>query len=40
VAIREAELINRERGLRCAQVVSIATGDGDRAPVVSEDNLR
>jgi small membrane protein len=40
VAIREAELINRERGLRSAQVVSIATGDGDRAPVVSEDNLR
>jgi small membrane protein len=40
VAIREAELINRERGLRSPQVVSIATGDGDRAPVVSEDNLR
>jgi hypothetical protein len=40
VAIREAELINRERGLHSAQVVSVATGDGDRAPVVSEDNLR
>jgi phosphopantothenate synthetase len=40
VAIREAELINKERGLLSAQVVSVATGDGDRAPVVSEDNLR
>jgi hypothetical protein len=40
VAIREAELINRERGLRSAQVVSIATGDGDRAPVASEDSVR
>lgn len=40
VAIREAELINRERGLHSAQVVSVATGDGDRAPVVSEDSAR
>jgi small membrane protein len=40
VAIREAELINRERGLRSAQVVSVATGDGDRAPVVPEDGVR
>ena len=40
VAIREAELINRERGLHSAQVVSVATGDGDRAPVVPEDRFR
>jgi hypothetical protein len=40
VAIREAELINRERGLPSAQVVSIATGESDRAPVVTEDSLR
>ena len=40
VAIREAELINRERGLYSAQVVSVATGDGDRAPVVAEDSPR
>ena len=40
VAIREAELINRERGLRAAQVVSVATGDGDRSPVVSEETVR
>ena len=40
VAIREAELINKERGLQSAQVVSVATGDGDRAPVVSEETLR
>jgi hypothetical protein len=40
VAIREAELINRERGLHSAQVVSVATGDGDRAAVGSEDGVR
>ncbi len=40
VAIREAELINRERGLHSAQVVSVATGDGDRTPVASEDGTR
>jgi hypothetical protein len=40
VAIREAELINKERGLISAQVVSVATGDVDRAPVVSEDTTR
>jgi hypothetical protein len=40
VAIREADLINRERGLRSAQVVSVATGDGDRAPVAPEDGVR
>jgi hypothetical protein len=40
VAIREAELINRERGLRSAQVVSVATGDGDRTPVGAEDGIR
>lgn len=40
VAIREAELINRERGLHSAQVVSVATGDGDRAPVAPEDGAR
>lgn len=40
VAIREAELINRERGLPSAQVVSIATGESDRAPVVTEDSVR
>lgn len=40
VAIREAELINKERGLHSAQVVSVATGGGDRAPVVSEETLR
>jgi small membrane protein len=40
VAIREAELINRERGLHSPQVVSVATGDGDRAPVVSEETIR
>ena len=40
VAIREAELINKERGLVSAHVVSVATGDVDRAPVVSEDTTR
>lgn len=41
VAIREAELINRERGLHSAQVVSIVTGDGDRrTPVAAEDGGR
>lgn len=40
VAIREAEVINRERGLLRAQGVSVATGDGDRAPVVAEDGAR
>jgi hypothetical protein len=33
VAIREAELVNRERGLSSAPVVSVATGDTDRAAV-------
>ena len=40
VAIREAELINRERGLQSAQVVSVATGDGDRTSVGAEDGTR
>jgi hypothetical protein len=40
VAIREAELINRERGLHSAQVVSVATGDVDRTPVGAEDGIR
>ena len=40
VAIREAELINRERGLLESQVVSVATGDGDRTQVVTEDGIR
>lgn len=40
VAIREAELINRERGLQSAQVVSVATGDGDRTSVGAEDGNR
>jgi hypothetical protein len=40
VAIREAELVNKERGLRSAHVVSVATGDGDRAPVGAEDGKR
>lgn len=40
VAIREAELVNRERGLYSAQVVSVATGDGDRTPVAAEDGRR
>jgi small membrane protein len=40
LAIREAELINRERGLHTALVVSVATGDGDRTPVVAEDSHR
>jgi small membrane protein len=40
MAIREAELINRERGLHSAQVVSVATGDGDRTPVGAEDGIR
>ena len=40
VAIREAELINKERGLHSAQVVSVATGDGDRTPLVTEDGIR
>jgi small membrane protein len=39
VAIREAELINKERGLHSSQVVSVATGDGDRAPVVAKDGI-
>jgi hypothetical protein len=39
VAIREAEVVNRERGLRSAQVVSAATGHSDRAPV-AEDAAR
>ena len=40
VAIREAELINKERGLHSVQVVTVATGDGDRTPVVAEDGRR
>jgi small membrane protein len=40
VAIREAELVNRERGLLQSQGVSVATGDGDRAQVVAEDGVR
>ena len=40
VAIREAELINAERGLRKVPVVSVATGEGDRAPVASEEVTR
>jgi small membrane protein len=40
VAIREAELINKERGLHSAQVVSVATGDGDRTSVGAEDGTR
>ncbi|MEJ3651984.1 DUF2304 domain-containing protein [Actinomycetes bacterium KLBMP 9759] len=37
VAIREAEMVNSERGLRSAEVLSVATGDGDRTPVVAEE---
>lgn len=37
VAIREAESINRERGLAAAFPVTVAVGDGDRAPVVPRD---
>jgi hypothetical protein len=40
VAIREAELINTERGLRQSPVVSVATGDVDRAPISSEELSR
>jgi small membrane protein len=40
VAIREAELVNRERGLLESGAVSVATGDGDRAQVVAEDGIR
>ena len=47
VAIREAELVNRERGLRtdgptvtAAGPVVAITGDGDGAPVVAEDAVR
>lgn len=40
VAIREAELVNRERGLRGTRPVTVATGDGDRTPVVAEDAVR
>jgi hypothetical protein len=40
VAIREAELINRERGLHSAQIITVATGEGERASVVSEDSVR
>ncbi|WP_232661085.1 DUF2304 domain-containing protein [Pseudonocardia sp. TRM90224] len=40
VAIREAEMVNSERGLRSAEVLSVATGDGDRTPVVTEDAKR
>lgn len=39
VAIREAELVNPRRGLSSGQV-TVATGDGDRAPTVAEDALR
>ena len=40
VAIREAELINRERGLYPTQPVTVATGDGDRVPVAAEEGGR
>jgi len=41
LAIREAELVNRERGLNTARVVSVATGDTDRAPVgPGQDSVR
>jgi hypothetical protein len=40
VAIREAEMVNRERGLTSPPVVSVATGDGERAAVVAEDGVR
>ena len=41
LAIREAELVNRERGLSSTPVVSVATGDTDRAPVgPAEDAAR
>jgi hypothetical protein len=39
VAIREAELVNRERGLYPTRI-TVATGDGDRAPVAPEDSMR
>ena len=40
IAIREAELVNRERGLRSA-AVSVAIGDGQRATVTApEDAVR
>jgi hypothetical protein len=40
VAIREAEVVNRERGLLPPRSVSVASGDGDRVPVASEDPAR
>lgn len=39
VAIREAELVNPQRGLASGDV-TVASGDGNRVPVVSEDALR
>jgi hypothetical protein len=39
VAIREAELINKEHGLHSARVVSAATGDHDRTPVGAENGI-
>ena len=40
VAIREAEVVNRERGLRAAPALTAAGGDGDRTPVAAEDAPR
>jgi hypothetical protein len=40
VAIREAEVVNVQRGLLSPPIVTVATGDGDRAPVVAEDRTR
>jgi small membrane protein len=40
VAIREAEVVNVQRGLLSPQIVTVATGDGDRAPVATEDTTR
>jgi hypothetical protein len=40
VAIREAEVVNVQRGLLSPQIVTVAMGDGDRAPVVAEDRTR
>jgi len=40
VAIREAELVNKERGLLSPRAISVATGDGDRTSVGVEDGTR
>jgi hypothetical protein len=40
VAIREAEIVNGERGLGGTRTITVASGDGDRALVPSDESAR